>query len=214
MFYGMIALKLAVGFLCLLLYLNISGRAQLAPNSAADQIGNYVLGGIIGGVIYNPDISILEMVIVIVIWAVLILAMRLFKSSNRKAKELIDGHSLVMFDGGQMMTANLRLAGKTARDFIAGMHLHGVHRLDELQTVWLETNGQYTILKKGEQPFPLAMVEDGQLVRESLAACGQDENWLAGQLKAQGFEDLGKIAYAEWYRGEKGGGRLQVYPYQ
>ena len=53
-------IKLAIGFLTLIVVINISGKANLAPNSASDQIQNYVLGGIIGGVIYSPAINILQ----------------------------------------------------------------------------------------------------------------------------------------------------------
>jgi len=45
-----IAIKLTIGFTALLIYMNINGKGQLAPVTATDQIGNYVLGGIIGGV--------------------------------------------------------------------------------------------------------------------------------------------------------------------
>ena len=53
-----IAIKMTIGFICLIIIINLSGKGQLAPLSAMDQVGNYVLGGIIGGVIYNPDITV------------------------------------------------------------------------------------------------------------------------------------------------------------
>ena len=53
-----VAIKLTIGFIALVVFMNLNGRSQLAPTSTEDQIGNYVLGGIIGGVIYNPSITI------------------------------------------------------------------------------------------------------------------------------------------------------------
>ena len=46
-----IAIKLALGLLSLVFVINVSGKGNLAPVSASDQVQNYVLGGIIGGVI-------------------------------------------------------------------------------------------------------------------------------------------------------------------
>ena len=46
-----IAIKLTMGLLSLVLVINISGKGNLAPSSAMDQVLNYVLGGIVGGVI-------------------------------------------------------------------------------------------------------------------------------------------------------------------
>lgn len=39
-----VGLKLTIGLLCLIIFINISGKGNLAPKSAADQIQNYVLG--------------------------------------------------------------------------------------------------------------------------------------------------------------------------
>ena len=65
--------KLALGLLCLIVQINLLGKGNLAPNSATDQVQNYVLGGIIGGVIYNNAISILDFVLVLIAWTLLVL---------------------------------------------------------------------------------------------------------------------------------------------
>ena len=48
-FYFLVAIKLLIGLLSLSFVINISGKGNLAPSNASDQIQNYVLGGIIGG---------------------------------------------------------------------------------------------------------------------------------------------------------------------
>jgi len=55
-----ILIKLALGLFSLVFVINVTGKGNLAPNSAIDQIQNYVLGGIIGGVIYNSSINKVE----------------------------------------------------------------------------------------------------------------------------------------------------------
>lgn len=64
----LVAVKLLIGFFALIMVINITGKGNLAPNSASDQVQNYVLGGIIGGIIYNKDINILECVGILFIW--------------------------------------------------------------------------------------------------------------------------------------------------
>ena len=51
--YTLLGLKLAMGIIGLVLQINLMGKGNLAPTSAMDQVQNYVLGGIIGGVIYS-----------------------------------------------------------------------------------------------------------------------------------------------------------------
>lgn len=48
-FYLDVFLKLLLGLLAIALIINKSGKGNLAPTSAMDQVQNYVLGGIIGG---------------------------------------------------------------------------------------------------------------------------------------------------------------------
>ena len=55
-----ILIKLALGLFSLVFVINVTGKGNLAPNSATDLIQNYVLGGLIGGVMYNSSISILQ----------------------------------------------------------------------------------------------------------------------------------------------------------
>ena len=55
-YYFEVALKLAMGLLALVMVINLTGKGNLAPTTAMEQIQNYVLGGIIGGVIYSKDL--------------------------------------------------------------------------------------------------------------------------------------------------------------
>ena len=71
----LVAIKLLLGFLALITIINISGKGNLAPNSASDQVQNYVLGGIIGGVIYNNSIKIIEFIAILCIWCALVLCL-------------------------------------------------------------------------------------------------------------------------------------------
>lgn len=56
--------KLAVGFICLIFQINLLRKINLTPTSAMDQVQNYVLVSIIGGVICNENIAILQFFLV------------------------------------------------------------------------------------------------------------------------------------------------------
>ena len=82
----LVAIKLLIGFLALITIINISGKGNLAPNSASDQVQNYVLGGIIGGIIYNKEIDILECIIILFIWCMLVLLFKVIKKHSVKER--------------------------------------------------------------------------------------------------------------------------------
>ena len=55
--YGNIAIKLAVGLIGFLWVLRTTNRCQCWNDPGRPYTGNFVMGGIIGGVIYNQDIT-------------------------------------------------------------------------------------------------------------------------------------------------------------
>ena len=78
-FFITITIKLALGLISLVFVINVTGKGNLAPSSAVDQVQNFVLGGIIGGIIYNSSISILQYVVILIIWTILILLLTMEK---------------------------------------------------------------------------------------------------------------------------------------
>lgn len=89
--YSMVFAKLGLGLLALILQINLLGKRNLAPSSALDQIQNYVLGGIIGGVIYNDTVSIIQFLMILVVWTILVMVLKFLKANSRLVKVLVDG---------------------------------------------------------------------------------------------------------------------------
>ena len=89
--YTLLGLKLAMGIIGLVLQINLMGKGNLAPTSAMDQVQNYVLGGIIGGVIYSDSIGVFQFSLVLVLWTLLVFTLRFIKNHNKLVKSLIDG---------------------------------------------------------------------------------------------------------------------------
>ena len=99
-----------IGFFALTIIINVSGKGNLSPSSASDQVQNYVLGGIIGGVIYNNSIQILDYIGILCIWCALVLTLKWIKQYNVKAKQLIDDRALIT--NGQLRTDILRVIAR------------------------------------------------------------------------------------------------------
>ena len=87
--YGLITIKFVLGMVCLIFQINILGKGNLAPTSAIDQVQNYVFGGIIGGIIYNQDITVLQFVMVLLIWTLIVFVVKYAKEHNVLIKTLL-----------------------------------------------------------------------------------------------------------------------------
>lgn len=62
MMYLTIIVKIVVGMLGVLFFLRISGKTQMAQLTPLDSVNAFVLGALVGGVIYSPDVSAWQLV--------------------------------------------------------------------------------------------------------------------------------------------------------
>ena len=201
-FYIDVAIKLTIGLLSLAIVINISGKGNLAPTSASDQIQTYVLGGIIGGPIYNSSISVLQYSLILIIWCILILVLKWIKTNNMFAKKMLDGGPMLIVNQGKLIVEHCRKAGLNAHDVAFKLRANNVHYVHEIKRAILEQNGQFIIVKYGEQNPKFPIITDGQVQKDVLEIIGKDEAWLEETLEKQGHKNIKDVFLAEYEDGE------------
>ena len=194
----LVAIKLLIGFLALVLIINITGKGNLAPSSASDQVVNYVLGGIVGGVIYNNSIKIYEFVAILGIWCLLVLGQKCVKNHNVKAKQLIDGKARIIIDDGKILIENCKKSGLSAHDVAFKLRTNGIFSSDEVKRAIVEQNGQLIVIQSGEENPKFPIITDGQVQHDILSVIGRDEDWLLAELKKRGIENYGDVFLGEY----------------
>ncbi|AUX61492.1 DUF421 domain-containing protein [Simonsiella muelleri] len=202
MFYFDVALKLLLGFLALILVINLTGKGNLAPASASDQVQNYVLGGIVGGVIYNPDITIPEFMLILVIWFMLVLSLRWLKKHNNLVKRWVDGKPVLLVSKGQIDVKAMKQVDLSAHDLSFKLRMQGIYTIKDVKQAILEQDGQIIVTLLGEKNPKYPLITDGVIQQTTLEMIDKDENWLLDELKSQGIEDVSKIFLAEYNDGQ------------
>lgn len=194
----LVAIKMLIGFFAMLIIINLSGKRNLAPSSASDQIVNYVLGGIIGSVIYNNSVKIPDYVAILCIWCILVLSLNWIKKHNVKAKQLIDGKALIIIDDGEIDIENCKKAGFSAHDVAFKLRTNGVYSSKMVKRAVAEQNGQLIIIQAGEENPKFPIITDGQIQNDILKVIGRDEEWLLDELKKQGIEKSSEVFLGEY----------------
>lgn len=194
----LVAIKMLIGFFAMLIIINLSGKRNLAPSSASDQIVNYVLGGIIGSVIYNNSVKIPDYVAILCIWCILVLSLNWIKKHNVKAKQLIDGKALIIIDDGEIDIENCKKAGFSAHDVAFKLRTNGVYSSKMVKRAVAEQNGQLIIIKAGEENPKFPIITDGQIQNDILKVIGRDEEWILDELKKQGIEKSSEVFLGEY----------------
>ncbi|KFJ06096.1 DUF421 domain-containing protein [Bifidobacterium tsurumiense] len=196
-----IAIKLALGLLSLVFVINVSGKGNLAPSSATDQVQNYVLGGIVGGVIYSTSVTIVQYIIILLIWLGLVLLLKWAKSSSSVVKRIMDGEPVILIQRGDLDVEACRHAGLTAQEVAFKLRSQGVYSIREVKRAVLEQNGQLIIVKAGEENPKYPVITDGSIQTNVLEMVEHDEEWLTARLKDMGYDNISDIFLAEYDHG-------------
>ena len=196
-----ILIKLALGLFSLVLVINVTGKGNLAPNSAIDQIQNYVLGGIIGGVIYNSAISILQYAVILIMWTILVLTLKWLNNNVHFVKRLIDGKPTLLIKNGKIDPEACRSVGLSAADVALKLRSQGIFQMKQVKRAMQEQNGQLIVVHMGDENPKYPVVTDGVIQVEILETIGRSEEWLLDNLSKQGYDNVANIFIAEYDKG-------------
>ena len=205
--YSLLAFKLLMGILGLVLQINLLGKGNLAPTSAMDQVQNYVLGGIIGGVIYSDSVGLLQFFLVMVLWTLLVLSLKFIKNNNRWVKSIIDGKSVWVIVNGEIQTEECMKNGISAHDLMFKLRAASIYEIAAVKRAVMEQNGQLTVIQYGDESLRYPLITDGQIDHDILEIIKRDDEWLQQELDRLHL-DVSKV-----YIGEYIDGKLVAHPY-
>lgn len=198
-YYVMVLVKFLIGFLIVILHLNFSGKTQMNQMSPVDFIGNFVLGGIIGGVIYNQDIPLLQYIIVLLIGVLLISLLNWVCKHVWFFRSFAIGEPITIIKDGRFVMKNI-LEKNNKVDILniaSILHSQGITSFQEVSYAQIEPSGSLTaITEKGKYPS-LILFKNGEYRVPDLHKIDKDTDWLKQQLQEQGLaeEDVYLVEY-------------------
>ncbi|MCF6514625.1 DUF3290 family protein [Lactobacillus sp. S2-2] len=161
--YGDIILKLLVGFIMIVLQINLSGKGNLAPSNAIDQLQNYTLGGIIGGVIYNSDISVIQFIIILLIWSIIIFMSKFVTSQSDILNRMLNGSPQVIINNGRINVKTALRQGINGSELSFKLRTMGIKDFREVKNAVLEQNGQITASTYDQEAVNYPIITDGKI---------------------------------------------------
>ncbi len=206
--YTLLGLKFAMGIVGLVLQIHLMGKGNLAPTSAMDQVQNYVLGSIIGGVIYSDSIGVFQFSLVLVLWTLLVFTLRFIKNHNQLVKSLIDGKPVPVISNGKVKTAACMKNGITAHDLMFKLRAAGIYEIKTVKRAVFEQNGQLSIIRYSDDNLRYPLIIDGQLDDDVLEIIDRDEEWVKAELEKQ------NMTIEQVYIGEYLNGQLVTHLYE
>ena len=197
--FEMTVFKLLIGIILIVLHLRLTGKQQTAQLTPIDFIGNFILGGTIGGVIYNHTISFAEYISVLIVTLAIVSGLNYLTSKFMATRSLVMGKAYTIIEGGRFTQSALDDTDHKLDpvELLAELRGMGIFSLHDLQLVQREANGSLTVRRKGEGGVNYVLVSNGQIVADNLNLAHRDEDWLRHEISQAGVGELENIFLVE-----------------
>ena len=171
--YFEIAVKLLTGMIGILVFLRIAGKAQMAQLTPLDTVSAFVIGALVGGVLYNPDMTALHILFALALWTVFNLFIR-FCMRSKVLRRLIKGDSEYLVKGGAINFKAFKRNSLEMEQFRLLLRQKGVFSMFDIEDVRFETNGSITVAEVGKVNDSYLLVNNGAIVDSSLFHYGYE----------------------------------------
>ncbi|MBT0728502.1 DUF421 domain-containing protein [Rosenbergiella australiborealis] len=202
-YYEFTFLKLLIGFCVLIAHLNITGKTQLSQMTPIDFIGNFVLGGIIGGVIYSDTIPLQQYVILLLLGVLLISALNFASKHISMIRTITIGDPIPIMKNGNFILDNI-LKSRNKLDIVSltsQLHSMGINSFEEVRYAQVEPGGQLSVITKEASMFSVLLIKAGEIRQHGLEIIAKDEEWLRTKLQDSNFS-LEDIFLGEFWKSE------------
>ena len=195
--YGAIAMKLIVGMIGILAFLRITGKAQMGQLTPLDTVSAFVLGALVGGVLYNPDMTIWHLIFALAVWTAFNMLVR-FAMRSAYLRHLIKGESVFLVKDGVLNFRNFKRNSLEMEQFRLMLRQKGIFSMFDVDDVLFEANGAVTVLSPGQTAYSVLLVNNGEIVESSLAQFNHTQEWVQKAIKRNGFRSPSELFCMEW----------------
>lgn len=195
--YMEIALKLITGMIGILVFLRIAGKGQMAQITPLDTVSAFVIGALVGGVLYNPDMSMWHILFALAVWTGFNMLVR-FAMRSLKLRHFIKGESEVLVRNGVINFKAFKRNSLEMEQFRLLLRQKGIFSMFDVEDVLFETNGAVTVLSPGKLAESHLLVNNGAIVEKGLLRCNKTRSWVLHNIKNNGFEGPHDLFCMEW----------------
>lgn len=215
--FGSISIELFFGFLALFFMMKVLGKTQFAQLTPFDFISSLILGELLGNAVYDPEVSIWNVLFATGLWGVMIYVVEMLSQKAEPIRGILEGEPSIVIRQGQLKYDVMKKNKIDINQLQSLVRQAGTFSLSEVEYAILEPNGQVSVLPKSrsdqptrqdlqlpEQPvlLPFTLILDGRINADNLRESGRDENWLKKQLSDQQIDRVEDVLYAEWKEGQ------------
>ena len=188
-------------YVVIMIVYRIMGKREVGELSIIDLIVSILIAEIAAISIekYNSSILVSLVPIAAIVIVQVLIAKISLKSSN--VRNLSDGTPTVIIKQGKINFKDMVKESYNLDDLLTQLRNRGIKSIEDVDYALLETSGKLSVFPKmgtTSGDFPLPVILDGQIEKDTLKELNKDESWLMNLLKKENA-NLKDVFYA-FYR--------------
>ncbi|UOQ46952.1 DUF421 domain-containing protein [Gracilibacillus caseinilyticus] len=215
MLFGSIFVETLFGFVMLFILAKVLGKTQIKQLTAFDFISALILGELVGNALYDDQVGIKDIGFAVLLWGTLLYVTELITQRYKKTRSMLEGRPSIIIHKGKLQREEMKKGKLDINQLLHLLRSKDTFSVQEVDYAILETDGTVSVLKKTayQQPtrhelnlpieevvLPFMLINDGEIIWDSLEEIGKDEAWLEQELKKQEIASVKEVFYAEYSR--------------
>ena len=207
-----VLINASVSFLVLFVISRIMGKKKIAQLDLMDYVVAISIGSIASEMATSLDTPMYLYIISMTIYLVFDLLISCISRKANFLKKLFRGQPLFLIDKGKINYKNLKKSKLDVNELYSLCREKDIYDINLVAYAIFETNGQVSIIPKGDEnnpskngeipPLTTEPICDGKIVNECLKQLGKDKEWLCKKLDITKDKQIKNIMLATYYADE------------
>lgn len=138
-----------LAYAALVVLLRVSGKRTLSKMNAFDFVVTVALGSTLATVLLSKDVALLEGIAAFGVLAGMQYLVAWASTRFAKVESAVKSSPVLLYYRGQFDSKRLRRERLTAGEVRAAVRKGGMHSMDDVEAVVLESAGELSVLRKG-----------------------------------------------------------------
>ncbi len=207
----LIIIRTLILYAAVLLVMRLMGKREIGQLQPQELVVALMIADLAAIPMQDTDIPLLSGLIPITVLLAAQIALSYLSIKSEKARGFISGYPSVVIENGKIVEPELKRLRYGINDLLEQLRAKNFPNPADVEFAILETNGQLSIIPKSQerplQPsdlhlkteyegIPLALITDGVVNANNLRKMKLDEQWLLGELRRRGIDDVKQVFYA------------------
>lgn len=206
-----VVLRSLLSLIALFLVTKMLGKKQVYQLSLFDYVIGISIGNFAAEMSINLETNYINGITAVVIFGLVAYLVTILTMKSIHLRRFFMGVPTILIEHGKLSEKGLKKVKFNINDLLEECREAGYFDISEIEYAIMETNGQVSILPKGEsKPLNIKdmnlkpqkqglcsnVIIDGKIMKKNLQNIHKDEKWLHQELKIKGYQSLEKILLA------------------